>query len=367
MRSKLSTFKKRISSQALEFVVGSRSYVGHIDDLQSGIVRGWVGCTQDSGPVCIKVTKGNEVKVLLASDPRPDVVAANMLHHESCGFNVSFSKSNNSIVSIDIMVQAQSLFESIPDYSQRKLFFVHIPKAAGSSINDFIPNAIGHTPTYTHIEGMRDKWAEISQSKFLSGHIRYPEYVKFFSKFDYVVFAFLREPYSHLRSHINWVRRLAEPEFVQARESHAKIVQNISDYLSGVDFTNLENIEKFVTELKPSAYGLFDNCQVRYLSSAKGSERVTEVHLQEAITNLRKLHFVGISERSKESQAMLLRLMRLPAVEGEQRSNVNTLDFGLNIKAENLRSIIAPLVCFDLQLYSVALQLFKQQEARFHK
>ncbi len=347
--------------------MGNRSYMGHIDETQQGNVRGWVGCINDSSPVCIKISKGNEVKVILANESRPDVVTANKLAHESCGFSVQFSSKNNGLVTVDIMIQAQSLYESIPDYSKRKLFFVHVPKAAGSSINDFIQKALGDTATYTHIEGMRDKWSDIAQSKFLSGHIRYPEYVKNFSKYDYVVFAFLRDPNSHLRSHLNWVKRLAEPELNEFRNNHAKIVQTIADHLSSVNFTDITELKNFVVDLKQNAFGLFDNCQVRYLSSVKGYERVTELHLQEAIGNLRQLHFVGISEKSKESQAMLLKLMRLPEVELEQRSNVNTFDYGLDISDVKICSVIEPLVKFDIQLYKVALQLFEQQEARFKK
>lgn len=368
MRNKLALVKKNAQGEALEFVKGNRCYIGCVDDMQHATVRGWVGCKEDKTPVCLKITKGDEVKLILAEESRPDVMRAGKLSHKNCGFNVKFSEFNHGQVRIDVMVQAKELIPIVPDYSQRKIFFLHIPKAAGSSVNDVITKALPDVTTYTHIEGIRDQWTEISHSAFLSGHIRYPEYAKSFSKSDFVVFSFFREPYAQLRSHMNWVRRLVEPELAEFRNGHAKHIQVIADRLSKVDFVSVSGLTDFVSNLKRNGFlGLFDNCQVRYLSSVSPNERVDKKHLLEAIYNLEQLHFVGICEYSEESQAMLLKLMNLSGIEAGKHSNANSFDYGLDINQKEVRFVLEPLVQYDLKLYKVAMELFKQQQARFRK
>lgn len=366
MRNKVALIQKTAPCQALDFIKGKSRYVGAIDELKHETVRGWVGCVEDPSPVCVKVTKGREVKIVLANEPRADVVAKGKLKSKFCGFTAEFSVDNHGVVQVDIMVQAKPLIPTIPDYRGRKLFFVHIPKAAGSSVNDLLSAALSGEVTYTHIEGMREQWQEIAGSRLLSGHVRYPEYVKAFSDKDFVVFAFLREPYAHLRSHLNWVRRLVEPELTEFRGGHSKIIQSIADGLATVDFTKISSLEAYVRNIKGGGgLGLFDNCQVRYLSSVNPNERVEEKHLKEAIFNLKQLHFVGICEESKASQSMLAKLVNLEYSETEQRSNVNTYDYGMNINSASIRNTLGPLVKFDIQLYEVALELFKQQKMIF--
>jgi hypothetical protein len=353
---------KALDSQALSFVEGGLQYIGCVDTVNDQQVNGWVGCLSSEEPVCIKVTKGDEVQVLLANLPRSDVLKATALKSELCGFSIKFKSDNYAPVKVEIMVQAQKLPINKPDFSQRKVFFVHVPKAAGSSINDFLCDAFTTESTYTHIEGIKDQWPSVVQAKYLSGHIRYPDYVENFSRHDFFVFSFLREPLSHLRSHLNWVRRLAEPELLEFRNKHSNLVQSIADELNEFDFKSKKSMLLFVSSLKKGAYGLFDNCQVRFFSTVKGHERVEQKHLNEAILNLKKLHFVGISERSKESQALLATLLNVPVQQEEQRSNVNDYDYGLNIKDAKIKEIVGPLVKFDLALYEVALSIFEAKK-----
>ena len=354
--------KEAIDSQALSFVEGGLQYIGCVDSVKDQQVIGWVGCVNNEEPVCIKITKGDEVQVVLANLPRPDVLNATELKSELCGFSTKFKSDNIGVVQVEIMVSAQKLPIIRPDFSNRKVFFVHVPKAAGSSINDFLCNAFSSETTFTHIEGIKEQWPNIVNSKYLSGHIRYPNYVENFSRHDFFVFSFFREPFSHLRSHLNWVRRLAEPELLDFRNKHSELVKSIADELTEVDFRSENSMSLFVSSLRKGAYGLFDNCQVRFFSSVKGDERVEKKHLDEAISNIKSLHLVGISERSKESQALLADLLKLPKQEEEQRSNINSYDYGLNTKDPKFRDILRPLIEFDLALYKSAISIFEEQK-----
>lgn len=351
----LNSFKKKLVLSNYPF-----GYLGCVDELSNTCVSGWVvSKDMNANPVTLKITKGDEVKLVLANEPRNDVIQSGCAHTELCGYSAKFSKNNFSSASIEIMSTAGVLTKEVSSYLGRKIFFIHIPKAAGSSVNDCISSSIDGD-YYTHIEGLRDQWDEIAGSQFLSGHIRYEEYERVFSHRDYVVFAFFREPLSHVKSHMNWVRRLIEPELASERELHSSMVQSISDRLAELDFGNVKQLESYVKNLTPIAYGLFDNCQVRYLSNVKPHERVTEEHLKQAINNLNHLHFVGISEHSKESQTQLMSLLSLNMKHSESKINANSYDYGLDLNNLGIVEAIQPLVQFDLKLYKVA-------KARFFK
>lgn len=339
----------------------SPSYFGCADELIKPCVSGWVSYVDETqNPVVLKIIKGDEVKLVLANDERSDVFEAGRVKNSYCGYSVQFSDHNQEAAVVEVLAPLGTLSPVFPNYKHRKLFFIHIPKAAGSSVNELISSAI-EGPYYTHIEGLRNQWDEIKNSKFLSGHIRYKEYERNFSKYDYVVFAFFREPLSHLKSHMNWVRRLAEPELTHNREAHASIVHKIADDLADFKFSDLESLQCYVEDLRPIAYGLFDNCQVRFLSGVEPNERVNQKHLDEAIKNLNHLHFVGISENSKESQAQLMSLFELNTTLEEAISNVNSFDFGLNVEDEKVAQILNPLVQYDEKLYEEAKKIFHIQ------
>jgi len=358
----LKRIKKKLNSNAEKAVPAG--YFGCADELTKPCVSGWVSYVDESlNPVMLKITKGDEVQFVIADRERKDVLQVGRVKTAFCGYQVSFSADNFEPALVEVLSSMGKLSEDVPSYKNRKLFFIHIPKAAGSSVNDLMSSVI-EGPYFTHIEGLRDRWSDIKEARFLSGHIRYTDYVSSFSQHDYVVFAFLREPLSHLKSHMNWVRRLAEPELINKRDSHSDIVHRIADELAVLNFTDINSLASYVKQIKPIAYGLFDNCQVRFLSEVKANERVCQKHLEQAVRNLRHLHFVGISEHSKESQAQLLSLLGMEGKASEAKSNVNSYDYGLDITKGEVIYTLNPLVQFDIQLYAEAKKIFLAQAQR---
>lgn len=336
-------------------------YFGCADELVKSRVSGWVSYDDESkNPALLKITKGGEVKLAIANEERNDTVQAGRVQNGLCGYSVQFSSDNHETAVVEVLSSLGKLSQNAPNYKHRKLFFIHIPKAAGSSVNDLLGSAIDGQ-YYTHIEGLRNQWNEIKDSKFLSGHIRYKEYESNFSQHDYVVFSFFRKPLSHVKSHINWVRRLSEPELLSKREAHASIIHKIADDLASFKFSDIDRLRNYVENLRPIAYGLFDNCQVRYLSDVEPNELVSQKHLDQAIKNLNHLHFVGISEHSKESQEQLLALLDLSTHSDEAISNVNPYDFGLDISNDQVVHVLQPLIQFDNQLYAEAKRIFMMQ------
>ena len=83
----------------------------------------------------------------------------------------------------------------------------------------------------------------------------------------------LRDPIDQLISHIAWVRRLAEPDEKERFYQHDTEIQDIATSLAKVDLESPVHLAKWVSELSREAQSLFDNCQVRYLTDRRPSDR----------------------------------------------------------------------------------------------
>lgn len=346
--------------------IDKNNYIGNVDEMFLPLVRGWAGCKNSTEAHWVKITKGDECQVVLANEPRPDVMKCGLLKYEHCGFSSRFADDNKAQAQVEILMPIVDVSHSQPSYKNRKLFFLHIPKTAGSSVNYSLQNQLQGMPTYTHIEGLADRWDTLLDARFLSGHITYSVYEKNFSPSNFILAAFFREPYQHLVSHLNWVRHLMEPEKKSFLLDHPPVVQNIADKLSTLDFTSINTWHNFIKELKPIQYGLFDNLQVRYLADVKPAERVTEAHLKQALSRLSRIHLLGIAEKFDESMELIHQAMGLNAVvQQDIRSNVNYFSYGADFSSTDFQAAVEPLVKFDRVLYKQALLQFDQQRAKF--
>ena len=354
--------------KAKQLVIDQENYIGRVDEMFLPLVRGWAGCKDSTDAHWVRITKGDECQVVLANQSRPDVLKCGLLSYENCGFTALFSEENKAQAYIEILMPVTPLSHSQPNYKNRKLFFLHIPKTAGSSVNDSLQKQLQKVPTYTHIEGIEERWQQLLDSRFLSGHITYPVYEKVFSTANFILAAFFREPYQHLVSHLNWVRHLSEPEKQDFLLEHPQVIQNISKRLSTLDFTSTDMWALFVKDMKPVQFGLFDNLQVRYLSDVQHGERVNEGHLQQALQRLKNIHLVGIAEHFNDSMSLIHQAMGFDApAEKGVRSNVNSFSYGTKSSEVEFQKAVEPLVKFDRILYQQALLQFEQQRVKFSK
>lgn len=369
-RKVINRFKKTLTKQKEQLITIDKSnYIGRVDEMFLPLVRGWAGYKESTEAHWVKITKGEECQVVLANKPRADVLKAGLLTYENCGFSARFSNNNNiAQAHIEILMPVTPVTHSQPNYKNRKLFLLHIPKTAGSSVNHSLQNQLKAVPTYTHIEGVPERWEQLLDARFLSGHITYPVYEKSFAPSNFILAAFFREPYRHLVSHFNWVRHLMEPEKKSFLLSHPLVVQQIADKLSVLNFSSIATWQQFVKQLPPVQYGLFDNLQVRYLADIKPTERVSDRHLKQALSRLKNIQLVGIAEKFNKSMALIHQAMGFDApVEQNVRSNVNSFSYGADSSDVDFQQAVEALVKFDRVLYQQALLQFEQQRVKFSK
>lgn len=233
----------------------------------------------------------------------------------------------------------------------RPIFFMHIPKTAGSSVNRLFTESLGPEAVRTHIESAQRSPDLFAKRRFVSGHFRYTEFRRYCDSGDFFVMTLLRDPVDHLRSHLNWVRILTIEErfrtFIETRDA----LRLVSEKLRDVDVNDADAVRGFLDEnadLRP-VRALFENCQVRYLLEAPKHDAVTQDDLQLARARLETFDFVGINELFEETIRRLGRRFRIRFVTKTARENVQS--YGRDIDRDRFRDLLGDYIGYDCALY----------------
>lgn len=239
---------------------------------------------------------------------------------------------------------------------KKKLFFVHVPKTAGSSFNAFLAdNFEGEAHCEKYIAPKTREFREIDKLKsydYISGHLNFTDFsINGFERDDYFIMTFLRNPTKQLISHINWVIHIFDigEKFFK---SHPQIIQDMSLELRGLD---LNDSNQLISALEKHS-GLFQNNQAKYFRNTQGC-----VDTQVVIENLSKLDFVGITEEYEQSIKTLI-----------ERNNYD-IEFSLHRKNRNLKYRLkietlledSDIDNFIRQYNSVDLELYQFAKERF--
>lgn len=248
---------------------------------------------------------------------------------------------------------------SRPPFTSSPLFLMHIPKTAGSSLNAFCASHYPCGWSATHLESLQNYQnftsTMLRSMGFLSGHltlqaVRSKDYIDD----RFVTLTVLREPWSQLRSHLSWVRRLALPEHKVAFEQHAPMVQKAALRL------HEQGPKRFLQSMDANEKKLFHNVQSRYLLNLFQSDP-QESDLELAFRNLRAFDIVGITERMRDSLKLLCTRMAWKKTRRLKRENVSSYrmpaeDF---IGADN--PTLDEALWLDREVYKLGLELLNER------
>ncbi len=242
----------------------------------------------------------------------------------------------------------------------QRMFLVHIPKTAGSSVNAFMEDCLGERACASHIEG-HPEWKfgigsdTIFEDKiFLSGHVFLRALRQKLTLRNTFVTTVLRDPIDQIISHIAWVRRLADPDEKKRFYQHETEIQHLATRLAELDLGSAVHLKKWASDLSLKAQALFDNCQVRYLTDRTPTDRVTQRDLQGAIGNLQIFDLIGRSDHVPSFLTKVAEKMRLDhcsASDVNVRENIGKAKYGLDPRDPSIREALRPLVQFDQVLY----------------
>ncbi|SFD68640.1 hypothetical protein [Roseivivax sediminis] len=244
------------------------------------------------------------------------------------------------------------------------IFYLHIPKTSGSAQNTAI-SAIWQDSAIIHAESwfnaIRDRVAPPMRADAVSGHIAYASW-RFTGLSDlYPAATVLRDPWTRLVSHINWMDRfnLGIDAGTQARlaPSHTRIVTA----LESTDFDDRDSLAALVAKLTEAGDdGLFDNLQVRMVTpqDAPKGRPVGEADLDRARAALRDFAIVGLSDDQVAFRHALEAHARRRGAAAASEGKVNTAR-SQRLSAGNAvaREVLTPWWQHDAQLVASVRKL----------
>jgi hypothetical protein len=234
-----------------------------------------------------------------------------------------------------------------------QLFYMHIAKAGGSTVNRYFMQHFRASHSREHIESAPE-WPKNPQAlaghAFLSGHISLRALDEKLDAERFKLVTVVREPFSHLVSHLAWIRRLAEKGEERRFNIHPQPVQVFARKLADCDFTSTRDVSELVANLAAEERILVDNCQVRYFAKVPG-DWVGEPDLQEAKAATRRFAHIGLTRNLDGFFAAVAHDMGWPPPAAAGRVNVTGDFFGLDRLAPEVSALLKPLVRFDEALF----------------
>jgi hypothetical protein len=247
----------------------------------------------------------------------------------------------------------------------KPIFYLHIPKTAGSSMNRFLINQFEEDETLLHIESRnifknQDTLDNADTYKLLSGHVSFPQMVK---KMDVVntrqTIATFRLPLAHVISHISWVRKLADPDERDRLQKHNKTIQKTAAKLAETDLSQPNEINGFIRWLVANKVFLFHNTQTKYLCGG-GAAAFSPGLINQALQHLNQINYVGTVERLNEFISLLCYRLGFsqPNESSTIKENSNSRTYGLDIKDKSICRALQPLIGWDQVIYNQARHRF---------
>jgi len=255
------------------------------------------------------------------------------------------------------------MINQISKNNKFKLLYFHIPKTAGSSINEFFKANLDSCDF--HIEGVKDFDKEFcNKYDFISGHVSYTRMAEILNLDEWITFATFREPLSYTISHIKWVRKLADKGEEKRFQEHPKIFQKIALKMTEYDFSVPSEITEFIKWLESINFYYFHNTQLHYMHPTNNQHKLSDHQVKIALENMKNINFIGIQENMDEFMETISCEFGWE-LDKRPRVNVNENNYGFDINDSKTQEALLPLYEKDLILYKEAKKLYNKQKTLY--
>jgi hypothetical protein len=235
------------------------------------------------------------------------------------------------------------------------IFFMHIPKTAGSSVSRLFIDHLGEERAIEQCtRGIYREW-DFNSLEFVSGHLPVCDLD---GRLDATAYRFtlLREPIDQLISHLNWVKRLLLPDYRKNFEQNTVEIQQVALSLAEVELSDPEAVDRYLRQCRGRARRLFLNAQASYFLPRESDCAQADLDLAcAAVRSLGRFHAVGRMEDAARVIARVAADNGLGALAPLPRENVSRHKAGLQ-GGEASRRLLAPHMQLDMLLYEVAGQ-----------
>ncbi|WP_147125223.1 hypothetical protein [Shimia ponticola] len=260
-------------------------------------------------------------------------------------------------MALDLHDDARPLMFS-PQPGQSPLFFLHIPKTAGSSTNAFLRQVFGVQAVQDHVENLLP---DLSARRLppltvpcVSGHVPLWAWTLYRGTDVFDRATMLRRPWDRLVSHVNWVARYANGRERLPPGAGGQALARVAELVVETDFEDVRSLRTFMNAVKRERhFSSFDNYQVRMLRSGRMDameKRLEQADLSVAERELSGFACVGLCEDQAAFQrAVMARCGMADAPKPVHRNpgQVRVLSRGNTLA----REVFAPWLEYDMALY----------------
>lgn len=336
----------------------TKDYHLHIDDATPSKIKGWL-VNKSKKKYSLAITTDHSTEFISNTIHRPNLhkFFPSINEVNQSGFEFSIEHINDNV---QVVLQYKNKVIKILSFVKpKKLLYVHIAKTAGTTVNNFLTTIVDQQNCLIHAESQPDWHEQVGNSDihFISGHIPYRRFIsceEINNNFKKAIT--FREPYSHIISHLSWVRALAQPKNKDRFDRHPKYIQVLSQKLNQCDFTCPQSIRQMISSLRGPEFLLFDNTQTRYIRTKIAKPSVDDNDVSDAIINLKAFDFIGHDADIDRFLITLAKYYQSEITYNSSRSNVHNEKFGLDISNKAIRKALYPLVKYDLSLYEHVLK-----------
>lgn len=276
---------------------------------------------------------------------------------------------------------------NVVKYRQAHIYFVHVMKSSGTSmetlLRQLIPSKRGNSnvspksryqPVLSYycsnmINFYRDAIAQPSV-KLMSLDKRSFGLHRMVPQPGYYV-TVLRDPVTRFVSMYQYIKQGRYPQllgdqlFIDVFES-----DDLDDFLvktkdKQIPFFDNHSIRMFQFDKYPDLFSTFSGGPDTYIKGVTKIIAVNDSHYTEALKNLRKCAFVGITEDFRKTEDMLTLMLSLN-LGSEIKANVNS-NYDKKSISNFQRDAIEKRVYYDRKLYNEAKQIFDAQLRAYYK
>ncbi|WP_128291936.1 hypothetical protein [Afifella aestuarii] len=233
-----------------------------------------------------------------------------------------------------------------------KIFFLHIPKTAGSAFNLAFQKAVPDGRHFEHMESQRELFYSVvsdGQPFYASGHFPFSRVRDLVMRPDVFTITIFREPLKQLLSHLKWVKAYGRPDGEARRHLIPENIAELSLALWETDLNDVARLEPILAS--PTAISLFDNTQTRYMTRSIGG-RIGEEQGRFSMGHLKHFDFFFALDDMATAHKKLTR--KIPGLGSIPRTNEAMLSETIDLQNGEVRDFYETFVRFDRQLYDNA-------------